>query len=926
MELKRRVNLRIILLALCVIVLFSSLTVRLWWIQTVEATGIMEIAQKQWDLEKTLKPKRGAILDRNGEILAYEGKAYDVSARLKPRDDRDQDVVKDPYYTAQALAPILNAPVNELLRILTKPNQVVELGRYGKKISENQKVGIENLQYPQLPSGEKVKTNQLPGIIITETTRRYYPNNSFAAHVLGYLDFFEEKAKMGIELQFDKELRGEKGEMHVVTDKVGYQLPDGEREYKPAKDGMNIYLTIDKTIQDYVEQALDKAEQEYKPKGATVVVADPQTGEILAMGNRPQFNPNTYFTGITNFTNHAVTTMFEPGSTFKIITLAAAIEEGKFDPNAYYQSGTYKKFKPPIRDHNQGAGWGTISFLEGVQRSSNVVFVIMGYDYLGPELLKKYFENFGIGKPTGIELPYEKKGILNNLLKPASQRDIAVTTFGQGVAVTAIQQVAAVGAIANGGELLKPHIVKEMRDPVTGAVVKRSQREVVHRVVSEATAKKTRDVLETVITGEHGTGKSYFIDGYHVAGKTGTAQKYDDKGRIMEGQHYIVSFIGFAPKDNPRLLVYVVVDDPTTNEHYSSWGKNFVAPIFKSVMERSLQYLQQKPDAVGAEKNAQTVTEQAIAKAEQVREVSMPKLVGMSTTAAKLRAEQDNITVNIMGTGTKIVNQYPAPYEKVVPGSTVTLVTDRIEGSKMPDFKGKSLREVMEFASLMQLKITSYGAGFVTQQNIPPGTALKGGEQLQITLQPSSGPLSPALQPGQGVVPGTATDPGGAQPDANSPDGQSGAANAAGGQPPPGSSQTTVPGNGTPQGDSGNTTVPGVPQTGTTRSGNPASTTGTSGTPGTYPPVYPPGAVQSGTGIAPGTQAVPTGGYSGYQGYQGYPGQPAGAGQMPVGTGQSLPQGQATWQYPYPNNTVPGTQQIPAGPPAAPAGSTTAQP
>ncbi|MEJ8544591.1 penicillin-binding transpeptidase domain-containing protein [Brevibacillus borstelensis] len=925
MDMKRRVNLRIILLALCVIVMFSSLTIRLWWIQTVDAADIIKIAQVQWDLKKTLNPKRGAILDRNGEILAFEGRAYEVSARLKPRNDKDKDVVKDPYYTAQALAPVLNAPVNELLRLLTKQSKVVELGMYGKRITENQKLSIENLQYPQLPSGEKVKDNQLPGIIITETTRRYYPNNSFASHVLGYLDVYEEKPQMGIELQFDPELRGEKGDMHVVTDRVGYQLPDGEREYKPAKDGWNVYLTIDRTIQDYVEQALDKAEQEYKPKGATVVVADPQTGEILAMGNRPQFNPNTYYNGITNFTNHAVTTMFEPGSTFKIITLAAAIEEGKFNPDTPYQSGTYKKFKPPIRDHNGGAGWGNIPFLQGVQRSSNVVFVIMGYDYLGPELLKKYFDKFGIGKTTGIELPYEKKGILTNLTNPKSPRDIAVTTFGQGVAVTAIQQVAAVGAIANGGELLKPHILKEMRDPVTGAVVKRSQREVVHRVVSEATAKKTRDVLETVITGEYGTGKSYKIDGYSVAGKTGTAQKYDDKGRIMEGQHYIVSFIGFAPKDNPRLLVYVVVDDPTTDKDSSSWGRLYVAPIFKSVMERSLQYLQQKPDAAGAEKNAKTVTEQAIAKAEQIREVSMPKLLGMSTTAAKLRAEQDNIVVNIMGTGTKIVNQYPAPYEKVVPESTVTLVTDRIEGSKMPDFKGKSLREVMEYASLMQLKITSYGAGFVTQQNIPPGTVLKGGEQLQITLQPTSGPLVPLQQPGQVAVPGAATDAGGAQPNGNPPDPQASGGNSpgAGTAPPSGATQTAVPGTAPPQGNGGTATVPGAPQTGQSGGDIPASTSGQAGMipPGTYPPAYPqgtyspypPGTGTAGTAIPQGTTAIPPGGYTGYPVYPVYPGQPAGTGQIPAvpaGQMQNVPAGQGNVQYQYPgqNAAVPGTQ------------------
>ncbi|CAJ1001966.1 MULTISPECIES: PASTA domain-containing penicillin-binding protein [Brevibacillus] len=741
MDTKRRVNWRILILALCTIVLFSGLTVRLWWLQTVEAAKLMDYAKIQWDdMEKTLQPKRGEILDRNGEKLAFEAKAYTVNARLKPMDDKDQDYVKDPYYTATKLAPILNAPVDKLYKYLTNPTaKVVELGRWGNKITEEQRNRILELQHPTLPNGQKVEDNQLPGITLIETTRRYYPNGSFATHVLGYVDY-EGTPRMGIELQLDKELRGEKGEMQILTDRLGYQLPDGERKYKPAKDGLNVYLTIDRTIQGYVEQALEQAEQEFKPKAMTVVVSDPNTGEILAMGNRSQFNPNEYYKGISNYTNHAVTSMFEPGSTFKIITLAASIEEGLFNPNETYQSGTYTKIPgPAIRDHNNGVGWGRITFLKGVQRSSNVAFVILGYDRLKQDRLKKYFKDFGMGQLTGIELPYEKAGNLNNLDNPRSPRDIAVTTFGQGVTVTAIQQVMAVGAIANGGELLKPHIVKEMRDPNTGEVVKRNEREVVRRVVKESTAKQVRDILETVVTDEEGTGKAYRIDGYHVAGKTGTAQKYNpENGEVMKG-HYIVSFIGFAPKDNPRLLVYVVVDDPQVGESYQTWGRKVVAPIFTSVMGRSLQYLQLKPDMQQVQQasyKANTATSQKPVMTD--KEVTVPKLVGMSTTTAQLRAQQEQLNVNVVGTGTKIVSQIPAANETVPSGTRVILVTDRVKGAKMPDFTGRSLRDVMEFASLLNIQVAQVGTGFVTQQSIKPGTVLNGGEKLQVTLQPAS--------------------------------------------------------------------------------------------------------------------------------------------------------------------------------------------
>lgn len=745
MDTKRRVNWRILMFALCVILGFSGLSMRMWWLQSVEAAKIMDYARSQWDWEKTLKPKRGAIMDRNGEILAYEGKAYTVNARLKPMHEKDQDYVKDPYYTATTLSRILGAPVDSLLKPLNNPkSKVVLLGRWGNKITEEQKKQIEQAQYPKLPSGEEVKTNQLPGIYLTETTRRFYPNNSFAAHVLGYMDF-DDEPKMGLELQLDEYLRGEKGEMAVMTDGAGYQLPDGEHKYKPAMDGSNVYLTIDRQIQDYVEQALDIAERDFKPKGLMVVVSDPQTGEILAMGNRPQFNPNTYYNGITNFNNHAVSTPFEPGSTFKIITLAAAIEDGLFNPNEDYQSGTYTiKGQIPIRDHNNGRGWGKISFLEGVQRSSNVVFVKLGYERLKLDKLKNYFEKFGIGTITGIELPFEKRGDIANLENPRSPRDWAVTTFGQGVTVTAVQQIAAVGAIANGGELLRPRIIKEMRDPHTGAVEHRSEREVVRRVVSAATAKQTRDILETVVTGEAGTGKSYKIEGYHVAGKTGTAQKYEN-GKLMEG-HYIASFIGFAPKDNPRLLVYVVVDDPDIRD-YTQYGGKIVAPIFKSIMERSLQYLQQQPDlktVEGKDNNKKQAVAQQASLA-PLKELTLPKFVDMATATAQMRAKQDELQVTVMGTGTKIVEQYPAPFSKVVSGQQIVLVTDRVQGTKMPDLTGKSLRDVMEFTSILHMQVKPTGVGFVAQQSIPPGTLLQGGETLMVTLKSESEPIAPTV-------------------------------------------------------------------------------------------------------------------------------------------------------------------------------------
>lgn len=733
MDPKRRINWRTLWFGAGLILLFMGLLVRVWWIQSVEAAWIIDLAKKQWERDKHIRPTRGSILDRNGEVLAYEGKAYTLNAVLRPRNEEEakrigDDYVKDPFETARKLAPILNMPVEKLSNILSKSGVLyVEVGREGKKLTEEQKKQILALQYPKDATGKESEVNQLPGIFLTETTRRYYPNNAFLSHVLGYMSY-EDKAEAGIEKEFNQELQGEPGELQIIKDGAGYSLPDGEQKYKPAKDGLNVVLTIDRQIQDYVEQALDNTEKEYKPKQMTVIVADPNTGEILALANRPQFDPNKYW-DINDYRdqrNAAITSMFEPGSTFKIITLAGAIEKGLFHENETYQSGAYTKVPGKrINDHNNGQGWGKITFLEGVQRSSNVAFVILGYERLKKDLLKTYFDLFGIGKKTGIELPGEVEGNMENFLHPRSPRDVAVTTFGQGIAVTAIQQVAAIGAIANGGELLKPHIVKELRDPHTGAVVKRFPREVVRRVVSESTAKRVRDILETVVSSKKGTGQAYDIPGYHVAGKTGTAQKYNEEtGKILEG-HYIVSFIGFAPKDNPRLLVYVVVDDPETDQPSSLLGRLTVAPIFNSVMERSLQYLQQKPDLTQAKE----------IKVKQTDKV-MPNYVGMATQSAIMRAKQDGYATETIGTGTKIVGQYPAALDKVYPGSKVVLITNQLKDVRMPDFKGKSLREVMEFSSLVGLHVTVYGSGFVQEQSIPPGTVLTGKGNLQVKLVP----------------------------------------------------------------------------------------------------------------------------------------------------------------------------------------------
>ncbi|WCN38985.1 PASTA domain-containing penicillin-binding protein [Aneurinibacillus uraniidurans] len=690
---------------------------RMFWLQNVQSAELLVKARKTWEKSNVINPKRGDILDRNGQQLAYTGKAYTVIARIAPyeNDKKNKDYVQDKQGTAAKLAPILGMTSADILAKLDKKADQVELRPGGWKIPKEK--------------ADQIKALNLPGISLYEETRRYYPYGVFASSVLGYVNL-DGQAQMGIELSQDEQLRGEKGSFTFKKDGKGNQLPDGLESYKPAIDGNQITITLDHNIQSYVEDALNQAAAQYKMKGITAIVADPNTGEILGMGSRPSFDPNSP-TGIENYRNVMVGTNFEPGSTFKIATLAAAIEEGVFNPNELYMSGTYNKIKgsKEIRDHNGGQGWGMISFKEGVKHSSNVAFVILGYERLykqqATNKLFEYLQKFGFGEKTGIDLPGEERGLFD-VNRHYYPRDIASISFGQGVGVTAIQQVAAVGAVANGGKLMKPYVIKEIRDPKTGAIVVQKKPQMVRRVVSENTAKQVRDLLDAVVNEKNGTGQPFALPGYHVAGKTGTAQ-VSRNGRYVPGK-YINSFIGFAPKDNPKLLIYVLVDEPNI-ENPSAGGKIIAAPVFKSIMERSLQYMKLSPD-----KTAPVV-------AVQDETAMMPQLVGTSISQGKGLAAQAGLKAEILGNGAKVVAQYPEASAELTKGSTVYALTTKT-GIALPNLAGKTLRDVMEIGALLNLNVTGVtGEGYVTSQSIPPGTVVKPGDKLAVTLTPkSSGP------------------------------------------------------------------------------------------------------------------------------------------------------------------------------------------
>ncbi len=327
--------------------------------------------------------------------------------------------------------------------------------------------------------------------------------------------------KMGIEAQFNKQLTGKNGKINYDSDLWGYLLPDGKEKIIPAKNGSDVYLTLDTKIQTFLEDAMNKVVLEYEPKKIIAIVADPKTGQILAMGQRPSFHPKTKLGIEESWHNEAIEASFEPGSTMKVFTLAAAIEENVFNGNEIYQSGSYKVTPKDqaIHDHNI-SGWGTITYLEGVQRSSNVAFAKIANEKLGFEKFREYLTEFGLDRPTGIDLPNET----TSKIQYTYPIEKITTAFGQGTAITPIQQVQAATAIANGGKMMKPYVVSKIVNPDTKEVIQETTPEVVYNPISEKTAKEVLDILETIVSNEEtGTGNRYQIDGYSVAGKTGTA-------------------------------------------------------------------------------------------------------------------------------------------------------------------------------------------------------------------------------------------------------------------------------------------------------------------------------------------------------------------------------------------------------------------
>jgi len=711
---QRNINFGAAILFIIFSVLFFVLLFRFFFIQaTGEVKGqvLAAKAEQQYTESTKIEAKRGTIYDRNGEVLVEDRSSFSLIAILDEdmtTDPDDPNHVVDIKKTAQELAKVIDLKESKIYNILNEGKEKkrfqVEFGAAGRDISYETKTKIEKLK--------------LPGIAFTRSMKRFYPNGIFASHVIGYTETKEDKnnktityGKLGLEKSLNDVLTGTDGSFKFESDLWGYLLPDGNEQITPARDGKDVYLTIDRKIQILLEDAMNKVDKEYKPKKMIGIIADAKTGEILAMGQRPTFDPETREGIEKGWYNEAVETSFEPGSTMKIFTLAAAVEEGVFNPNEIYQSGTYvvdpKSRKVP--DHNGGRGWGPITFLEGVQRSSNVAFAMLANEKLGFDKYREYLTRFGFDQLTGIDLPNETNGKLA-FTYPIEK---ATTAFGQGTAITPIQQVQAATAITNDGNMMRTHVIDKIVDPDTGETIKDTKPEVAGTPISKETAAEVRDYLETVVTGENGTGKIYALDGYEVAGKTGTAQIPGKGGYLSGASNYIFSFLGMAPKDDPRLIMYVAVQQPDLTKN--SDGAAPVSMIFNPVMKSSLQYLQIEP-------SGKKVTETT----------KIPNVTGLSTNEAAEVLTEKGVKPVIVGNGTKIISQIPGKDETLLAGERVIIKTDG--DITVPDMTGWSIRDVMKVSEAAELKLNSVGNGYVVKQNVQEGSVIKKGEFLIVEL------------------------------------------------------------------------------------------------------------------------------------------------------------------------------------------------
>jgi stage V sporulation protein D (sporulation-specific penicillin-binding protein) len=698
---------RLIFILIMISITFFALIIRLGYIQIVTGEELKKGALEQWTKGIEIKSKRGIIYDRNGKKLAISVSSYTVWA--SPAD------IKDARDTAVKVAEVLDMDEDVI---------------YEKIIKKQSSVKIK--QWISKEEAKELRSLRLPGIEIVDDNRRFYPYEDFASYVLGFTNI-DNDGLYGIEKTYDKYLSGTSGRWIKTRDASGKQMPyDGEKIFD-AKDGLNVVLTIDETIQHFAEKAAMESLMTTKAKNVSILIMEPKTGDILAMANLPDYNPNNprqpLDEAVKNewdnlpqeelqkkwydmWRNYAINDAYEPGSTFKTIVAAAAIEENVANMDTqFYCNGFVRDIPGAVLKCSR---WynphGPQTLKQGMENSCNVVFVDLGRK-LGKEKLYKYIKAFGFGEPTGIELTGEQGGIIPYNTDIIKEVNLATMSYGHGIAVTPIQLINAISAIANGGNLMKPRLVSQLIDS-EGNIVIKNEPEIKRQVISKTTSDTMLNMMESVVS--NGTGKNAYVPGYRVAGKTGTAQKIID-GRYAPGK-YIGSFIAIAPANNPQIAILVIVDEPVG----IYYGGSVAAPVAAKVIEETLSYMEIKPEFTEEEKEKF----EYIVKVPDVRN---KKIGDAGKILIELGFKYTTETYNIKQ-DSKVIDQFPLPGTEVSKGSIIDLYLDEDFKSenkiRMPNLIGKSREDVIKILDGLNLKYQFKGEGVAIQQKPESGVEI----------------------------------------------------------------------------------------------------------------------------------------------------------------------------------------------------------
>ena len=617
------------------VILFCLLIIigKVFYIQVFSYKKLYNYANDLWSRNLPIEANRGKIYDRNGVVLASN--ITTTSLVLIPNQ------IKNKETTTKLLAEALNVSYDDMKKHVFKSTSIERVHPIGRRLDYE--------------TADKINSLSLDGVYLLKESKRYYPNGSMLAHTLGFVGI-DNQGLAGLELMYNEYLTGSYGAIKYYSDAKGNKLKLSEY-YEQPQDGMDIYLTIDYNIQVAVERELDNVVSKYNPDQALALAVDPNTGEILAISSRPTFSPSEYQNYTTEVINRnlPVWMTYEPGSTFKIITLASALEEGlvDLDNEHFYDSGAVSVGGATIHCWKHG-GHGEQTYLQVVENSCNPGFVNLGLR-LGKEKLFSYIDNFGFGSKTNVDLNGEASGILFDVNK-IGDLELATTAFGQGVSVTPIQQVMAVSAAINGGTLYTPYIVKSINEPETNSVIVNNSEKIVRKVISDETSAKVRYALENVVA--NGSGRNAYIPDYRVGGKTGTAQKVKD-GRYMVG-NYITSFIGFLPSDDPKVIVYVAIDNA---KGVTQYGSTVAAPVAKNILTSSIT-------ALNIEKRTNDI-EKKYNYGDKRYEV-VPSVIGKTKKEAV--AELKKFKIEFTGSGDVITYQSPSSGVTLTEGSTIRLM------------------------------------------------------------------------------------------------------------------------------------------------------------------------------------------------------------------------------------------------------------